>query len=433
MPNFPWNYDDYEMPGTTIDPIRPSDSVPDFNAESYATYQPGSGSRADDFESKLQQMMGKFDGNGNFGINDNDRAVAKDAKWVELGKRLSRAGFSHSYAGYGDAMEGIGGAMGGAEEASLKGQSTENLRTELQKLDMEDKLSQAEKNRLALRIAQDDYDSKEKSRRMGAEVYAQEMTPEKIDMLVSSIKIPSDQTHARMAFARMKLYMEAGDLDKAAEVSKEIDQLIPEVVQDRVDRLFAAKEAESKAEVVGKGQGQIETAKNLPPGMEMGSGGNIQSIDPLDAAAKRSNIAYQGAQISNMQETQKLNREKIEKDSAKELEIAAREEGKLARAADAIMALKAKGLSLDTEGNLIYAKTKMPVPDMELRGGPNAELYQRLYSQAIDAKGVMAGYPQLGQYGPPTIENIRKMLADLRGGRSSLPNPAAMSGSGHKR
>lgn len=419
MPNFPWNYDEFEMPGSTLDPVRPSDSVPDYDPESYAVYQPQGGSRADDFESRLASFMGKFDKNNNFGINDQDRAVAKDAKWVELGNRLSKAGFSHSYAGYGNAMQGLGGAMGRAEEASLNEQSTENLRTELAKLDMEEKLSAAEKNRLALKIAQDDYEAKERSRRMGADVFAQELPPEKINMLVSSIKLPSDQAHARMAFARMKLYMEAGDHDKAAEVSKEIDSLIPEKIQQRVDQLFAAKEAESNAEVVGKGKGQIETAKNLPPGMEMGSGGNVQSIDPLDALAKRSNIAYQQAQINNMNETQKLNREKLDKESAKELEISAREEGKLARAADAIMALRAKGLSLDREGNLIYAKTGSPVPDMELRAGPNAELYQRLYSQAIDAKGVMAGYPQLSQYGAPTVENIRKMLADLRSGKSS--------------
>lgn len=434
VPNDSDSYEPYSFTRSTPDyTITDEFSVPDFSADSYATYQPRTSSRADDFESKLQQMMGKFDGNGNFGINDTDRATAKDAKWVELGKRLSKAGFSHSYAGYGDAMEGIGGAMGGAEEASLKGQSTENLRTELQKLDMEDKLSQAEKNRLALRIAQDDYDSKEKSRRMGAEVYAQEMTPEKINMLVSSIKIPSDQTHARMAFARMKLYMEAGDLDKAAEVSKEIDQLIPEVVQDRVDRLFAAREAESKAEVVGKGQGQIETAKNLPPGMEMGSGGNVQSIDPLDAAVKRSNIAQNNASAAGIRAGIDLNKAKLEKESKAEIEAHAREEGEVAKAIDAIVNLKARGLDLGEGNVLIWSKTKQPVSDAELMSGPKAELLQMLQKQAMLASGVLSRFPQLPMYGPPTQDSIRRMLEDLRSGRTSPLNAASMAGSGHKR
>lgn len=432
MPNFPWNYDEFEMPGSTLDPVRPSDSVPDYDPESYAVYQPQGGSRADDFESRLASFMGKFDKNNNFGINDQDRAVAKDAKWVELGNRLSKAGFSHSYAGYGNAMQGLGGAMGGAEEASLNEQSTENLRTELAKLDMEEKLSTAEKNRLALKIAQDDYEAKERSRRMGADVFAQELPPEKINMLVSSIKLPSDQAHARMAFARMKLYMEAGDHDKAAEVSKEIDSLIPEKIQQRVDQLFAAKEAESKAEIVGKGKGQIETAKNLPSGFEMNNG-NVQSVDPLDASVKRSNIAYQKAGIANMKENQDINRAKLEKESRAEMEQAAREHGEIAQAVDAIVNLKARGLDLGENGGLIYSKTGLPVPDRELMFGPNAEIYKALQKRAVMAAGVLSRYPQLPMYGSPTQASIKQMLEDLRSGRTAPINSTSMAGQGHKR
>lgn len=359
-------------------------SVPDSNSP--GVMDPGAGrTRASGYQGKLQEMLGQFDEDGRFGITDDDRSNAKNQKWAELGSRLAKAGFSHSYQGYGNAMEDLGSAMGGAEDKALDINSTEHLRTQLQKLDMEDKYSTAEKNRMALEQAQNDFDAKEQARIMGAKVFREEMPPEKIEMMVSSIKNPMDQKLARLNFARVQLYMEAGDHDKAMAAMEEINKLIPETIQDRIDKLYEAQKAEAEGKEAGKLSAQAAAAESAPNGYEV-SNGNLDYQDPMkDKLAK--------AQIDRSYAETEHNIRQDENDAAR---IAAggrqqaverfKREVEISNAVKSIINLKQTGFDVSESGKLQKKEggKYVDVPPGFFHSNEGKAI-EELYKKAIDA------------------------------------------------
>lgn len=398
--------------------------LPDFDAESYATYQP-TPSRADSYKSKLAETMGKWDEDGRFGLDEGDRSQAKNAKWSELGKRLARAGFSHSYQGYGNAMQDLGGAMGGAEEKTLDNASNKNLMVELAKLDMEKNLSAAEKDRLTLEIAQNDFDDKQKARVIGAQIYDAEMPPEKVELLVSSVKDPGNRAIVASKLNIARLYMHAGDTDRAMKEMEEAMSIVPSAAQERIDMLYKAKEAEAKATAKGQATGkldaQLEASRNLPEGMEMGEGGNIRSIDPLETQAKQAQIAavYDGIADRKI-DNDRLARQE-EKQTATELKYEQGRKREIFRALTGIASIKSRGY--DYSGGKLWSGTGKERRSMDTPAdlyGEAGKTIEELLKLGGDSNGVLSQYPQLqeylNKYGNPTAA-INAMFEDEKHNR----------------
>jgi hypothetical protein len=402
--------------------------LPDFNAETYATYQ-DTPSRADSYKSKLSEMMGKWDEDGRYGVDEQDKAFAKDQKWSELGKRLAKAGFSHSYQGYGNAMQDLGSAMGGAESKALDTASNKNLMVELAKLDMEKNISQAEKDRLALEIAQNDFDDKQKARVMGAQIYDAEMPPEKVELLVSSVKDPGQRAIVASKLNIARLYMHAGDTDRAMKEMEDAMNMVPATAQERIDMLYKAKEAEAEATAKGGAEGkfnaQLDAAEKLPKGFVMGPGGNIETRDPLEDQIRQQQLAESKARVADMAEDNARKKREEEKQTATELRYEQGLKKDLFKALSDMASLKARGYQFK-DGKLwsIAEKRFMDMPEDAF--GEKGKTLEQLLALGGNAIGQLSRYPQLGdymkRYGNPTTA-INAMMEDEKQNRFMPVSP----------
>lgn len=292
----PYNpYSGYIYGGTNMDPgvgfnmeldqlpNDPMDSVPSYSNAGYINTMDRP-ARANDFESKLQAMLGQVDKEGRFGLSDEDRKTGKNQRWAALGRQLSQAGFSHSYQGYGDAMKNLSPQMRGAEDDYLDSTSNERLKAELTKIDLEDKLTRQEKDKMTLETVQDDFEHKKAARVAGLKAFEASFGPDKREMILAGIQNPAEKKIAEGYLNAQYAYVAAGDWEKAMALGEKAAGMMDEMTKAKLDDLFEQERAQTKGQTQGKVEGSlaaIEPYKGSDGSIKLPSNMIIQNGLPM--------------------------------------------------------------------------------------------------------------------------------------------------------
>lgn len=406
----PYNpYSGYIYGGTNLDPgigfnmeldqlpSDPMDSVPSYSNAGYISTMDRP-SRATDFESKLKAMLGQVDKDGRFGLDDEDRKTGKNQRWAALGRQLSQAGFSHSYQGYGDAMKDLSPQMRGAEDDYLDNTSNERLKAELTKIDLEDKLTRAEKDRMTLETVQEDFEHKQAGRRAGLKAFEASFGPEKRQMILDGIVNPAEKKIAEGYLNAQYAYVAAGDWEKAMALGEKAAGMMDEMTKAKLDDLFRQEEAQAEGQTSGKVKGALGAVEGyrtpggeikLPDGMIFQNGMPQFKDSNYDAEETRKSRLAE-AQIGEISSRNAKRDDDMKKAGRMELKDFQDAQNKIRTALEAVASLQGMGVERSMDPTTTEPVYKMKGgKDINLHNPSTGKMLQATLSKANDAYGIL--------------------------------------------
>lgn len=369
---------DYSAPSSFSMGSNPLPTWEDFDFPDYTTY--GGSDPAMGNPDPLAKLLGGFDKQGRYGITDEDRKSARFAGLGDMLMNLGRAGMAGAAGGIdaqGQAFAAVPGAYAAGREKELDDRGQRKLAAELTKLDMTSKYTEIEKDKLALQMAQEQYDDRTEFRKGTYAAFEAAFSPEKQAMIIAELP-EYKQEISNHALNLARSYMKIGEVERAMVLVNQVRGDMPEEVKLKWENLENEARARTYGQEAGKNDANLEYNADVQKtlggggleGYKFNSEGKLIPLSPFEIQNQKDVLATNQLQMKDITSQIDRRTELNKRGDAQE----AKDRQAALNAATAVNAARRGMYKFDNNGQLVRRDGKTMTPSEKMSPGAQMAL-----------------------------------------------------------